>query len=258
MKRLFSILVTLACAALHAQTQPSVFQQVLTNAVAPAVSAPVRNIGQQYSILAVVLSDATPGSCSATPETGTIQLEASYNNSNYFSIGTPLTTFTRGVFQTTSAPGSYSFIRVNAPLLDGNCLINAFYSGSISGTPIGSAPYSTFSEQFQVRGFSPISAAQSLVSCGPGRVVVYGLAVSNLTSTANSGSFTITNGATTTLNVGFAVPANGNYILPHGPRPYFRDDLNHPSSTNQDFEVFNLASLASASNISILVDFRCE
>jgi len=262
MKRVIAALAFLACVGSAQAQQNSIFQRVFnsvgwTGAVA---SAPMRNIGQQYSILSVSVANTTPGSC-PSGWVGAIQLEASYDNASYFQIGTPITVIpTVGVFQSTSAPGSYSFIRVNYLQGDGNCALTAYYSGSITGTPIGSAPYSTFGEQFRVESFSPVSAPQSLVRCSPGRMVVYGLVASNLVATANGGTFTITNDSTstTTFSVGFAVAPSASYILPNGPRPYFRDNIDHTGSLSTDIETLNLSALTAATNMSFLIVYRCE
>ncbi len=262
MKTIAAFLI--AFASLHAQGGNSVYQRVFNGTVSYGPSAPVRNIGQQYSLLAVQAIEIGSGTrCATFGWSGAIQLEASYDNVTYFVIGTPITNISNNTYITTSAPGAFAYVRVD--YLNGtntNCKLIAYYSGTITGTPIGSAPYSTFSEQFVSQPFgSAITSPTIIASCTVGRMVVYSLILSNQVSTANTATLAIhdiTAPGGTTFTTDIYLPAGAPaFILPQGPRPYLRDAGATAMSFPGDQETLTVA-LSATTLVEGVVGYRCE
>ncbi len=247
----------------HAQGGNSVYQLMLNGVTTLGASVPVRNIGQQYSLLAVKASEIATTSCATFGWSGVIQLEASYDNTTYFAIGSPITFISNGQTITTSAPGAFSYIRVD--YLNGTvstCKLTAYYSGTVTGTPIGSSPYSAFSEQFIYQPFvQNVMAPTVIASCTIGRVVVYALTLSNVVNSANTVTFAINNTTApriaTTFSTDVQLAPYATYTLPNGPRPYMKDSGIALYSIATDAETLTLA-LTAATNVTGTTVFRCE
>jgi hypothetical protein len=252
---LFLALATSACP----QGGNTVFQVPFNATTMTGVSGVMHNIGQQYHLLTVRLTSAN--SCT-TGAVGLIQIQASYDNINYFSVGAPIISVVGG-YAATSASGAYGYIRINYTNQfngSGPCTMTANYAGSITGTLSGSSPFTASQDSFLYASGAITSTTPLLVhTCQlPTLPQVY---MYYVTDPGGANSVSIYDADTVTaLTVAFnfktALPVNGSFGFPQGTRPYLS------TNTGISVSVVNAVGLYVAATAGTEIDytlaFRCE
>lgn len=251
-------LFVLTLSSVFAQGTQTVFQKVFTNAVATGISAPVRNTGAQYNQLTVTATNATAGSCTAWQ--GIIRMEASFDNITYESFGPPITNLATNQTLFISAIGAFGYVRVNLATTISACAITAYYSGSTSGYPNGSAPTTVMNDSVivaptvhstAVRTSSPITGG---VSCyGTAAPQIYGLTVSNTGNASNTVTLSAVYFPSTAVDLIKVVVVNGTPPIIWNPSD--RAIFTSPPGTTSTYLGY---STSSNSETYIAASYRCE
>lgn len=178
MIRMLSLLLVIV-SFLSAQRSDTIYKKVVTNSSATSLSVTIPNIGQSQHTLFYVYSGA---SCSMSDE-ARIWLEASHDGSNWIRIS-PMSSGVQNTSGTTYAGvivanSNLPIVRPQVAVAYANCVLNAWYSGSI---PTTSYPQSllTQSASYKFAGVSPTGPGNfvAVVNQDPtGRIVVYGIDV---------------------------------------------------------------------------------
>lgn len=136
MKKLI-LLALLPLGLFGQQTQMgTVYQNVFTSTQTLGASNPIRNIGQTYHLMAASLTDAPTKTCVSVIGLR-LELQASYDNSAYFTIGQPMNAIVPNFVAVTWAYGAYPFVRVNYIAgTSANCVLTVNYSGSTTGSKV--------------------------------------------------------------------------------------------------------------------------
>ncbi len=242
----------------------STFQQLFLNKSTTGVSAVVRNTGQQYHRLDIF---ATTGNlCAGTG--GQVFLEGSADNVSFIPIGAPveqLNSYSNATGSSayhfegsTSASGSYAYVRVNILKAFDGCPLTVNYTGTINGTLVGSQPFTAAGDTFTTVIFNQnVQAAQDIYHCSTtgAALQVYAVALS-ATGGANTATLSMLLDATPvwSFNIGLTA-TNPNWIQPHGSRPYFTVPTIAPTSTAR---YTLMLALSAATRVDYNIGLRCE
>lgn len=257
------IVLLLFAGSLFGQGSNTVFQQMLSASTVIGPTVAVRNIGQQYHLLAVQALNAGTGTACATDTAwiGKILMEASFDGMNYFRIGVPVASVPFNQIVVSSASGAYAYVRVNYAVdgTAGDCALTAFYSGSLTGTLTGSAPFSTFQDSFTaIAGNTATSGSQvTMRTCsGGGNLSVYSLSLFNQVVTPNTALLELSDVTLSQVQMSISVPLAGyaSMIWPQGSRPYMRAGALNAASDNTRLTI----NLSAATNVSWVLWYRCE
>lgn len=264
MKLLIGLLVF--AGALFGQGANTVYQQMFSNQVVPGPSATARNIGAQYQQLTVTVATASGASSSCSnsvlggaPPTVVIILEASQDQTTWFQIGVATTVVKLG-FTYVSTAGSFPYVRANlltnsarGPSSDRVCAITAWYAGTITGFPTGTAPTIAANDNF-VRASGLVSATGSTnitlqFSCLNASAAIYGMTVTSDSTTPVAGSITFGGIITATR---FAFTSAGTLIWSQSSRPWWIDVFTAGAP------ITLTVTTLTTGTVSAYVTYRCE
>jgi hypothetical protein len=240
----------------------TVFQRLFNGAVTTGASVPVRNIGQQYHLLIVSI---TPGTapCNLGEYEGLIRLEASTDDINWVPLGAPIIVAppnnSSPYAVITSASGAYAYVRANyIDAFTSSCPMTAYYSGSITGTLTGSAPFTSIQDTFQYAALHSTSAATVQVAICPPLTLpqLYSAIIST-----PGGPQTVTLSASSSVpmeiwQLGITTIAGSTpTVIPQGSRPYIAIPALFESATvSYSISVTTTAATAADTFLS----YRCE
>ncbi len=260
------IIGLLLCAGVAlGQGSSTIFQKLYNNytGTAPSFTVAVRNTGQEFHQITVNVTD-NGGSCSLTSLI--IQLQGSFDQTTYFNIGVPISTANAqspyNTYIFSSVAGAFTYVRgALTSYAQTNCKLNAWYSGSPTGYPTGTAPTPVATDNFKYQTSTSAGATyQGAASCaGSGLVpVIYAAIVADYTP-GNATELTL-GYATAPAGTGFVAKmtlyleaggAGSIVVLPQGPRPYFRPDTGAYVS-------FGFTPVNASAGLSVTLVYRCE
>lgn len=259
----FALMPIGACA----QSSNTVYTTIGTNVVNTGVLAQTpRQIGQSFHLLEVAAATVSPGSCTTGVAgwNGNIQLEGSFDNSNWLSIGANVNQVNVNTQKYVTASGSFPYLRVNYKSGNtANCKVSIFYSGNITGS-LTSNSIPAVNDGFQYvsvsgNGFGALTAAGTGITCGANtRMALYSIAITNGKATAATTTAKVYIVNTTTsvalYNIFlFGLGAGQVLSLSNGPRPIFLQTT--PSATDSYDLVFDQAA---GDGLNIIAVGRCE
>ncbi len=249
-----------------AQYNSTVYQQAFNARVGVGRSVTMRNIGAQYQQLTVTVTDAPNQICSTvTGWSGDIHIDASLNGTSWFSIGAVITAVLPGTYEFSSVNGAFPYISINYAadsVNAGTCAVSAWYAGTLTGNPTGSAPTITANDNFVHSNISNIggSGFSLLGNCfiNSGIPAVYGMTVSN-TGSAGSIQFGFATSATGTgflAATSVAIPASDTKIWPESNRAYFYPVVVVSPTPAYRFLLAN--GIGGPGSFNFSVTYRCE
>lgn len=249
------------------QSSNTVYTTIGTNVVTTGVLAQKpRQIGQSFHLLQVSAATVSVGSCTTGVSgwNGNIQLEGSFDNSTWLSIGASINQIDVNTQKYITASGSFPYLRVNYTAGNtANCKVNVYYSGNITGS-LTSNTIPAVNDGFQYvsvsgNGFGALTAAQTGISCQANtRMALYSIAITNGKATAATTTAKVYIVNTTTsvalYNIFlFGLGAGQVLSLSNGPRPIFLQTT--PSTTEAYDLVFDQAA---GDGLNIVAVGRCE
>lgn len=174
------ILLLVMVGVLEAQRSDTIYKKIVNNFGSGTLSVTIPNIGQSQHTLFFVYTDSG-GSCTMAGTTARIWLEASHDGSNWIRIS-PLQAGVQNTTGTTwagviTANSNLPIIRPQVGALYTNCVLNAWYSGSIPTTSYPQALLAN-SSNYTVAGATAGGIGNWLIVQNlstNGRLVVYGI-----------------------------------------------------------------------------------
>jgi len=243
----------------------TVFQRAFNGAVTTGASVPMRNIGQQYHLIVASITQSVGAPCDLNSYTGLLRLEASTDSINWVVIGDPIisipSTSSAPFAAVTSASGAYAYVRVNYVLaFSSNCPLTVYYSGSITGTLTGSAPFTSAQDTFQYATRNSAASGTVVIGTCPTQTLpqIYSIVIST-----PGGAQTVTLAAQTAAdppvvvwNFGVTTIAGSTpTVLPQGTRPY----ITLPAVLESPSTSYNLAlTTSAATEADVFISYRCE
>ena len=206
----------------HAQGRDNVYQLALNAVTVATNSGILRNNGQnQHFIWANVVNSG--GVCAWTNTTISLGMQGSYDNTNWFSMGSGQTLITNGS-GVGVASGAFPFLRASLALTYANCAITVWYTGSITPNPDLLASWSYF--PLRVSGTGPVTGAFFATGFANRSIAVYGF---NAYLVSGAGPVLVTvysatscMGAPRPFLYGFTLAtATPSFVLPNSTVPYF-------------------------------------
>jgi len=249
------------------QSSNTVYTTIGTNVVTTGVLAQKpRQIGQSFHLLQVSAATVSVGSCTTglSGWNGNIQLEGSFDNSTWLTIGASINQIDVNTQKYVTASGSFPYLRVNYTAGNiANCKVSIYYSGNVTGS-LTTNTVSAVNDGFQYgsvsgNGFGALTAVGAGISCGPNtRMAIYGIAITN-GSAARATTTARVYVVNTTTSVAiysiflFGLGPGQVLSLSNGPRPIYLQTT--PSTTDSHDLVFDQAA---GDGLNIVAVGRCE
>lgn len=255
------------CLLTFGQGSNTVYTTIASNLVTTGVIAQQpRQIGQSFHLLTVAASTVSVGSCTTglSGWVGNIQLEGSFNNSDWLPIGPAVNQIDVNTQKYVTASGSFPYLRVNYKSGNtANCKVSIFYSGNVTGS-LATNTVSAVNDGFQYvsvtgNGFGALTAAGTGITCSANtRMALYSIAITNGKATAATTTAKVYIKNTTT-NVAiyniflFGLGPGQVLSMSNGPRPIF---LQATASPTDSFDL--VFDQAAGDGLNIMAVGRCE
>lgn len=211
----------------------TIFQTLSSNVNGNSVTGNIRNIGQAYHLATVLLRDNVPNVCASRE--GDVTFEGSHNNTVFFtivqsSIGVVIPTgvaaykFVKNI----EGYGSYPYIRIRVQNTDNvNCRYDVVYSGNINSPPRSIqkvdpiAITSPGALSYVELAPNAIGVNLGLTAVNGGKIVIYGLEITNVTVGQDIVIQTTNGGGTTPIKTLTGMAAGFNQLLPIQDSPWY-------------------------------------